>query len=144
MAIGFNTDIGKSSTIPPADLVTDDPKPKVSRGLAEIYALQYSLAENALDEATIRTNEYRIESGEEPMMRENLSLRLQREQNALKETMMSKALTLGDVDTAENLIKVGIKPVPKPIVTETVAVETVLYVINNHKLPEEEQKLILL
>jgi hypothetical protein len=123
MAIGFSTDIGKSSTIPPADLVTDDPKPKVSKGLSEIYALQYAIAENALDEATIRTNEYRIETGEEPMMRENLSLKLQREQNALKETMMSKALTLGDVDTAENLIKVGIKPVPKQLVTETVAVE---------------------
>lgn len=124
MAIGFETTTGNSVTTPPADLVTDDPKPKVSRTLSEIYALQYSLAENALDDASIQNNQYRIEEGQEPSMRDSLAFKLQKEQLALKDTMLSKALENGDVDTAENLIKIGIKPVPKPIVTETVAVES--------------------
>lgn len=124
MAIAFETTAGNSTTVPPTDLITDDPKPKMAKSLSEIYALQYSIAENMLDDATLRTNQYRIEDGQEPAMRDNLALRLQREQLALKDTMMSKALETGDVDTAENLIKVGIKPIPTPIVTEIVASES--------------------
>ena len=100
-----------------------DTTPMIDPEVYDSLALQFSLSQKRMDQASLDINKSRLAMGEELQMRQEVLLDMMTQQNAQKAAAIDSALSAGEADVATSIIQNSFEIEPRLVVEQAATQE---------------------